>query len=188
MGNNQNKSLMDREDFISMILGLAIVGVVILVMVNYFKSKSGRIDLDGVTDATISEEAGSDKEGVVGGSQTVDLTSVTDYSVVAGDSLWKIAVKKYGNGYKWTEIAKANSIAKENYGNLEVGQKLKLPELTTANLPTDHVVAAGESLSKLALEYYGDMYAWEKIYNANVSVVGPNPNLVLVGIKLVIPE
>lgn len=187
MGNNQNKSLMDREDFISMILGLAIVGVVILVMVNYFKSKSGRIDLDGVTDTTVTQEEGGE-EGTVSDSQQTSLAGVTDYSVVAGDSLWKIAVKKYGNGYKWTEIAKANNIDQKNYGNLEVGQKLKLPESAQAGLPTEHVVANGESLSKLALKYYGDMYAWEKIYNTNVSVVGTNPNLIMVGTKLVIPE
>lgn len=33
------------------------------------------------------------------------------YTVVAGDSLWKISVRAYQDGYKWPEIAKANNLA-----------------------------------------------------------------------------
>lgn len=47
------------------------------------------------------------------------------YNVVKGDHLWSIAVRAYGDGYKWSEIAKANNIARPNY--IEVGQVLKLP-------------------------------------------------------------
>lgn len=47
------------------------------------------------------------------------------YTVVKGDHLWKIAVAAYGDGYKWSEIAKANEIAHPNY--IEIGQVLKLP-------------------------------------------------------------
>jgi nucleoid-associated protein YgaU len=47
------------------------------------------------------------------------------YTVVKGDHLWSIAVRAYGDGYKWVEIAKANEIAHPNY--IEVGQVLKLP-------------------------------------------------------------
>ena len=46
------------------------------------------------------------------------------YTVVKGDHLWSIAVRAYGDGYKWVEIAKANEIARPNY--IEVGQVLKL--------------------------------------------------------------
>ncbi len=47
------------------------------------------------------------------------------YTVVKGDHLWSIAVAAYGDGYKWSEIAKANEIAHPNY--IEVGQVIKLP-------------------------------------------------------------
>ena len=50
-----------------------------------------------------------------------------------------------------------------------------------------HVVRAGDSLSKIAAMYYGSMHQWPRIYNANRSVVGPNPNLILPGQVLVIP-
>lgn len=47
------------------------------------------------------------------------------YKVAKGDNLWSIAVRAYGDGYKWTEIAKANELVHPNY--IEVGQELKLP-------------------------------------------------------------
>lgn len=46
------------------------------------------------------------------------------YTVVKGDNLWNIAVRAYGDGYKWSEIATNNDIDHPNY--IEVGQTLKL--------------------------------------------------------------
>lgn len=48
------------------------------------------------------------------------------YTVVKGDHLWQIAVRAYGDGFKWTQIAKDNEIdlTKSNY--IEIGQVLKL--------------------------------------------------------------
>ncbi|GAI79846.1 unnamed protein product [marine sediment metagenome] len=48
-----------------------------------------------------------------------------EYTVSEGDHLWNIAVRAYGDGYKWTEIAQANNLAYPDY--LAVGQELKLP-------------------------------------------------------------
>ena len=57
--------------------------------------------------------------------ETAPLTITGDsYTVAKGDHLWGIAVKAYGDGYKWVEIAKDNAIAHPNY--IEVGQVLKL--------------------------------------------------------------
>ncbi|MFH2085604.1 MAG: LysM peptidoglycan-binding domain-containing protein [bacterium] len=47
------------------------------------------------------------------------------YTVVKGDHLWSIALRAYGDGYKWVEIAKINEILHPDY--IEVGQVLKLP-------------------------------------------------------------
>lgn len=47
------------------------------------------------------------------------------YTVVKGDSLWNICVRAYGDGYKWSEVAKFNNLASPNY--IEVGQVIKLP-------------------------------------------------------------
>lgn len=47
------------------------------------------------------------------------------YTVVKGDNLWSICVRAYGDGYKWSEVAKANQLA--NPGRILVGQVIKLP-------------------------------------------------------------
>jgi len=47
------------------------------------------------------------------------------YTVVKGDYLWTIAVRAYGDGYKWTEIAKANNLV--NPDLIFSGNVLKLP-------------------------------------------------------------
>lgn len=47
------------------------------------------------------------------------------YTVVKGDNLWNISVRAYADGYKWSEVAKFNSVT--NAGHIEVGQVLKLP-------------------------------------------------------------
>jgi len=48
------------------------------------------------------------------------------YTVVAGDTLWSIAVRTYADGYKWTEIAKANNLS--NPDLIHAGNVLKLPK------------------------------------------------------------
>ena len=49
----------------------------------------------------------------------------SSYTVVKGDYLWDIAVRAYGDGYKWTEIAKANNLT--NPSLIFSGNVLKLP-------------------------------------------------------------
>ncbi len=49
----------------------------------------------------------------------------SSYTVVRGDYLWDIAVRAYGDGYKWTEIAKANNLV--NPSLIFSGNVLKLP-------------------------------------------------------------
>ena len=46
------------------------------------------------------------------------------YTVVAGDSLWKIAQKELGNGSKWKQIYEANKKQISNPNRIYVGQEL----------------------------------------------------------------
>lgn len=52
---------------------------------------------------------------------------ITDktYTVQAGDKLWDIAVRAYGDGYKWVEIARANNLNDPNL--IFSGNDLKIP-------------------------------------------------------------
>ena len=56
----------------------------------------------------------------------VTIKPGTTYTVVKGDSLWKIAVKTYGDGFKWTQIWKTNQKVIRDPNKLEVGMKLTL--------------------------------------------------------------
>jgi nucleoid-associated protein YgaU len=53
-----------------------------------------------------------------------------------------------------------------------------------------HVVGPGDTLSGLAKKYYGDegTEKWMKIYEANKEVIGDNPDLIIDGTELVIPD
>ena len=47
------------------------------------------------------------------------------YEVVRGDNLWKIAVRAYGDGYRWVEIARENNLV--NPDLIHAGNILVLP-------------------------------------------------------------
>lgn len=66
----------------------------------------------------------AEKPEVVAAAKSEVTITGDSYTVVKGDHLWSIALRAYGDGYKWVEIAKSNEIAQPNY--IEVGQVLKL--------------------------------------------------------------
>lgn len=53
------------------------------------------------------------KEVITISSSTQAITE-DSYTVAYGDSLWYIAVRAYGDGYKWVEIAQANKLDNPN--------------------------------------------------------------------------
>lgn len=54
-----------------------------------------------------------------------EAMAAATYTVVAGDSLWKIAASQLGDATRWTEIAEANGLQRPY--RLSIGQELKLP-------------------------------------------------------------
>lgn len=48
-----------------------------------------------------------------------------NYTAIKGDHLWGIAVRAYGDGYRWVDIAKENKLKNPNI--IHVGQTLTLP-------------------------------------------------------------
>jgi nucleoid-associated protein YgaU len=53
-----------------------------------------------------------------------------------------------------------------------------------------HTVAADETLSHIALKYYGSAAKekWMVIYEANQDVIGDNPNIIRRGMELFVPD
>ena len=64
-------------------------------------------------------------QSIVNSKLGVPNKSTTYHTVVKGDTLWAIAKKYYGDGNRYSEIAKANNIANANI--ISIGQKLLIP-------------------------------------------------------------
>ncbi len=184
----KRKYFKSTEEVVSMFLGLVIVVVVVGLIFNFFQKKKGTINIPGSTDVEISQSENGKIFGKDG-----------EYMVKKGDSLWKIAVSEYNDGYKWTELAKANDL--KNPGAIEIGQKLILPKIESKEVVVidnqvkeEKIVSGGEykvvktdSLWKIAVRAYGDGYQWTKIWQANnLKII--NPNGLEIGMILTIPS
>jgi nucleoid-associated protein YgaU len=181
------KYIKSSEELISMLLGLAIVIVIVSLVFNFVQRKKGTIEIPGSTDISLSENSVKDNG-----------TENGVYVVEKGDNLWKIAVKKYNDGYSWTKIAKENNL--KNASVLLVGQKLKMPvvdaKITADNSVVkqnvssgdkidlgDYKVVRGDNLWKIAVKTYGDGYKWTKIWQENKAIIR-NPGLLEIGMTL----
>jgi nucleoid-associated protein YgaU len=52
--------------------------------------------------------------------------------------------------------------------------------------PRDYTIRSGDSLSKIAKQFYGDAGQWQKIYQANKDKI-KDPDLIHPGQKIIIP-
>lgn len=68
---------------------------------------------------------------------------------------------------------------------------LSWPHITAATLlrSIPYTVKQQDTLSSIALQFYGDEAEslWRRIYNANIAVIGPDPNVIASGQELNIP-
>lgn len=56
-----------------------------------------------------------------------DREEPATYTMVSGDSLWKVAKTQLGDGNRWTEIQGLNNISDAELKRLPIGKVLKLP-------------------------------------------------------------
>src|SRR4051812_9491325 len=102
---------------------------------------------------------------------------IRTHVVVAGETLSALALRYYGDPELYRLIATASGIANPNVIN--VGQRLIFPDFTR------YTVAAGDTLSALALRFYGDAELYPLI--ASASGVA-DPSDIDVGQQLIIPD
>ena len=109
------------------------------------------------------------------------------YKVQSNDNLFKIAKKHYGDGQKWKKIFDANRDIMSDSNSLYIDQLLLIPDVSVENRPKEsfitqvrgqldnersnnvdtHTVKAGDTLYRIAEEYYDDPSVWTKILEAN---------------------
>ena len=158
-----------------MVLGAIVIVIVGILIVNYFKDKTG---------------------GTIPGTSTEVGTK--EHVVVKGETLWSIAEDSYGSGYNWVDIKSANKL---NSDTLEVGQKLNIPDVTpkqptstgkttavaqaTPITGTSYTVVKGDNLWNIAVKAYGDGFKWVEIAKVNNL---KNPNIIHAGNVLILPR
>ena len=137
----------------------------------------------------------------------IKLDSTLKTTHKENDTLFTIAEKYYQDGYKYTEIVKVNNLASADV--IEVGQVLEIPKVAQAPVPEQpqatpsptmqpqdtewgpkitgdtYTVVEGDWLSKISDRAYGDIYAYQKIADANKIT---NPDVIEVGQVLTIPR
>jgi nucleoid-associated protein YgaU len=80
----------------------------------------------------------------------------------------------------WIKIKDINPVYDDLTADITVDASLKVPE-------TMYTVAAGDSLSKIAKQFYGDANKYMKIFDANKDQL-KNPDLIKPGQTLRIPD
>lgn len=103
-----------NQSKVSMVLGALIILVIGILVFNYFSKSKASLGPAQQTQAQ----------------QDVSPTQLPGkYTVKDGDSLFTIAENYYKDGYKYTEIVKANNLT--NPDQIDAGQVLEIPKLET---------------------------------------------------------
>jgi len=194
------KTIKLNESMLSMIFGVVTVILIgVLVMRMYSTNNAG------ITQEAEKIEVNTEKVGAVNVETKDDgkkyPTELPDtIKVEKGDNLWKIALKQYGSGYNWVDIAKTNNLTNANA--IEVGQELKLPKTAvievkatspvagtkTPSITGDkYTVVKGDHLWSIAVRAYGDGYKWVDIANAN-GIDLAKANYIEIGQELKLPR
>ncbi len=161
-----------NESSISLFLGILVLITVASLAVKFIKNSTGKIPEELLTETN-----------------SIEATQKT-HRVEKDENLWNIAVKYYGDGFKWVDIATENKLA--NASIIEEGQELVIPNLddetadkTNTIDSSTYEVQKGDNLWDIAVRAYGDGYKWLEIAKANNLI---HPNLIHSGNILVLPR
>jgi len=100
------------------------------------------------------------------------------YTVAAGDTLSAISVQFYGDASRVSLLAMVNEIA--DPGVIAVGRVLIIPDLSHT-----YTIAAGDTLSSISVQFYGDASRVSLLATVNEIA---DPGVIAVGQVLIIPD
>ncbi|MFH5823126.1 LysM peptidoglycan-binding domain-containing protein [Georgenia sp. AZ-5] len=127
-----------------------------------------------------------------------DVPGTVPYTVMRGDSLWKIAEKMLGDPLRYPEIAALNADALGGEPDfIAPPMVLLLPDdaRTPAAADADaYTVKPGDTLSQIALDELGDAARYPEIFEASTDTIQPggekltDPDLIKPGWELDLPD
>lgn len=170
-------------------LGTVIIGMLLIIagfmVYNYFQGEPKVVEDISESETAESSENASEVESGEGLGASTGI-----YKVQEGDNLWKIAEKFYDDGFRWREIAGANSIP-ESEPTVELGQELIIPseqgvtgEEGESIEEGVYLVKQGDSLWRIAEEKLGRGSAWKELARVN-QIPEENPTIT-VGQSLIV--
>lgn len=212
--NNYNDSLRFGESYTSLVLGIIVVIIATVLLLSFIYNRNINNMNPQIT--TLTQNNGA--YGPTGVPSTGDNKDVREmpltkpvkqvrqgqtYTVTAGDDLWSIAEKVYNDGYKWTEIAKANKLS--NPSMIYRGDKLRIPEIKNVAVQqsdkirndtsvqksdkitgNSYTIQRGDTLWSIAERAYGDGFRYTDI--AKVNKLDNNPRLIHADNVLTLPR
>ena len=140
--------------------------------------------------AVIIEPTETPQAPVPAAPRTGRVDHATHHVVQAGDDLWSLAERYYGDGRDWRKIAAANpTVLTGGPDRLQVGWRLKIPDLDHDVPRGDRMITIrrGDTLSSLAERTLGSSARWKDIFQINRAQLS-DPDELAVGMRLVLPE
>lgn len=120
--------------------------------------------------------------------------------VTCCDIVWYVTVENFQYSQSGGDVGTYNySLTLKQYKNIRAIQinvnknkkasaaKKTAARVNTQSKPKTYTVKKGDCLCNISKKYYGDSSQYLKIYNANKSIIGANPNLIQAGIVLALP-
>jgi nucleoid-associated protein YgaU len=112
-------------------------------------------------------------------------TKLSVVTVKPGDSLWKFAAERLGNGRRWQELLSVNPGLRDP-NHIEAGTQIVLPaSVYPTRTATKYTVRNGDTLSGIALTQLRHATSWSCIAQANPAI--RDANLIHEGQVLLIP-
>lgn len=171
MPKEMKEQLTSVDAYVSMAIGLAVVLLIGALVINYFNRAPKN------TQVAPEEQKAAEQPSPTRATAASSNTHV----VKTGETLWSICEEYYKNGYKWTEVAKANGLSDPNL--IKTGMSLAMPELkpvaeskpegqisaasTDSPAEKTYTVVKGDNLWSIAVKQYGNGYKWTDIARAN---------------------